>query len=58
MQLNDLGLTIAAGLASLVFSSFEMNGQQATNLDGAWHLKNGTDEQLLLFTDGYFTHTS
>lgn len=28
------------------------------NLNGAWEKKNGTEEDVLLFADGYFTHTT
>ena len=28
------------------------------NLSGAWEKKDGTEEQVLLFADGYFTHTT
>jgi hypothetical protein len=32
--------------------------QDADHFTGAWQLKNGTEEQVLLFVDGYFTRTS
>ena len=39
----------------MAFNKVEM--KQIIELDGAWRLKNGNEEQVLLFAGGYFTHT-
>ena len=33
-------------------------GSQQKSLAGAWHLLNGTIEEVLIFQDGYFSHTT
>ncbi len=40
----------------LVLTAF-INSQQKS-LTGAWHLLNGTIEEVLIFQDGYFSHTT
>jgi hypothetical protein len=52
-----LSLSIAVFLcAGMAFQ--KPRSQDADHFTGAWQLKNGAEEQVLLFADGYFTHTS
>lgn len=40
----------------IAVASFSQKNKTALN--GAWMLQNGNEEQVLLFADGYFTHTT
>jgi hypothetical protein len=40
-----------------VIASFNMSNPLQSSLAGAWHVQNGTTEQVVIFQDGYFTHT-
>ncbi len=42
---------------SLIISSY-MQNSQSPSLEGAWHRKTGDVEEVLIFQDGYFSHTS
>ncbi|MGZ8511475.1 MAG: hypothetical protein ACXWWA_13900, partial [Chitinophagaceae bacterium] len=42
-------------IALTVFCSHSLHGQPT--LTGAWHLQNATIEEVLIFQDGYFSHT-
>lgn len=42
-------------IALAVFCNHSLHGQQT--ITGAWQLKQGTTEQVLIFQDGYFSHT-
>lgn len=51
-----------ACLASIIFiflisNSFKKAVDQSEEIVGAWQLKNGDDEQVLLFADNYFSNT-
>jgi hypothetical protein len=41
----------------LAFSTAFNFHQQQSDLSGAWHRKTGTVEEVLIFQDGYFSHT-
>lgn len=46
-------------LSIMIFSllSFQLSAQDNSSLNGAWHSEDGGQEAVLLFQDGYFTHT-
>lgn len=39
-------------------AAFKYKSKENKNLDGAWLLQNGDVQEVLLFADGYFTHTT
>lgn len=48
-------------LAAVVFittTGFNTIRNSGKGIEGSWQLKTGTGEEVLLFVDGYFTHTS
>lgn len=56
---RSIFLTIlVVSLACLGFSLDNSQPLTADNVTGAWQLSNDNEEQVLLFMDGYFTHTS
>lgn len=53
-------LIALAGFGFMIFFSAgfrEPFSSTAASLSGAWHLINGSTEQVLIFQDGYFSHT-
>lgn len=50
-------LTFLFVLASLSFVSTQGNAQVEKRLTGAWQTEEGGQKEVLLFQDGYFTHT-
>src|SRR5688572_2441125 len=48
---------LALGLIVLSNSGFKKNNIMADPLRGAWMLQGGSEEQLLIFVDGYNSHT-
>ena len=59
MQIMKPRLLLLVVLATLFLNSSFQDSDKLNSdfLAGAWQLKNGTEEQTLLFVDGYFTQT-
>ena len=59
MQIMKPRLLLLVVLAALFLNSSFQDSDKLNSdlLTGAWQLKNGTEEQTLLFVDGYFTQT-
>lgn len=55
--MNSLKTAIALLLLAIL-SAFTIINTEDKSLNGAWTWKNGTTEEVLLFTDGYFVHTA
>ena len=53
---NRLNITAVIIGLFVVLNSF-MHFTQQDTLKGAWHLQTGSMEQVLIFQDGYFTHS-
>ncbi|HEY0041106.1 MAG TPA: hypothetical protein VGB71_10615, partial [Flavisolibacter sp.] len=45
-------------LASFIMALRNPNNFKADNLNGAWQFRNNNEEHVVLFMDGYFTHTT
>ena len=41
----------------LILASYQASGQVKKDILGAWHLEDGRQEHILIFQDGYVTHT-
>lgn len=54
---SKLILIIISFSLIMVFSSFQKNSSADSEIRGAWLLKDGDNESLMLFIDNYFTHT-
>lgn len=44
-------------VAAMIGAAFGF-GRQETDLDGAWHRNDGNIQEVIIFEDGYFTHTT
>ena len=51
-------LLLLSGVSVLAIVAFTGGPANEKELTGAWLLKQGQEEQVLLFADGYFTHTT
>ena len=58
MKLHTIKPLISLFILFMIVAAFEPLEKQDTQLSGSWQLKNGSNEDVLLFTDGYFTQTS
>jgi hypothetical protein len=42
----------------IMISGFKIGADEAQVINGAWYIQSGAEEELVLFADGYFTHTT
>lgn len=58
MKRNRLLIFFAIPFIGLMMAFVINETNQSKEITGAWQLKEGENEQVLLFIDGYFTHTT
>jgi hypothetical protein len=58
MRFSTIKTIVTAAFFLLLMSSFTHSFSQDKSLNGAWQLNGSANEEVIVFTDGYFTHTS
>jgi len=56
--LKKFSFPLLVMLTACIAFAFKHKGEEKNDINGAWHLQNDGEKEVLLFSDGYFSHTS